>query len=350
MIRTYDVHQTYEENYRLGPGLDLPQPLDLPKSPVRLFGLNVEFPLGISAGPLLNARWIDAYARLGYSILTYKTVRSLDRPCYSMPNMIPVEGEPKVHGLDMDAELQQAESMPQDVERSTWTVSYGMPSTAPEVWIEDVRRAKECLRDGQILIVAVVGTPREGWGLDELFDDYAQCAEWAKEAGADVVEANLSCPNVTTSEGQVYRSAKESLDVCSRIRERIGDTPFVVKIGAFSDDAEARTWLKAVSPTIDGVATLNTLSRTIKRGNEDAFPGRPIAGVTGAGIFEAARDCVAQMVSLREELELDLTVLGVGGVLDRERYNKMRDTGADAVLVATGAMLMPDLAGRIRGE
>ena len=318
------------------------------QSPSRLFGHDLEFPLGISAGPLLNARWIDAYARLGYSILTYKTVRSLDRPCYSMPNMIPIEGHPKVYGLDTDAVLKQADAIPQDAEHSTWTVSYGMPSAAPDVWMEDVRRAKESLRDGQILIVAVVGTPREGWGQRELFDDYAQCAAWAKEAGADVVEANLSCPNVTTSEGQVYRSAEESFDVCSRIRDRIADTPFVVKIGAFSDDDEARNWLKTVSPTIDGVVTLNTLSRSIKRGDQDAFPGRPIAGVTGTGIFEAARDCVRQMVSLRDELELDLAVVGVGGVLDRERYDQMREAGADAVLVATGAMLMPDLAVRIR--
>lgn len=350
MIRTYDIHQTYKENYRLGPGPDLPAPIDLPKYPVSLFGLNVEFPLGISAGPLLNAGWIDAYARLGYPILTYKTVRSLERSCYPMPNMIPIAERPRLHGLELSEILEAATEPIKPIEQSTWTVSFGMPSTHPEIWRADVRRAKVSLRDGQILIVAVVGTPREGWGLDELFDDYTQCAAWAKDAGADVIEANLSCPNVTTSEGQIYRSAEHSVAVCSRIRERIGTAAFVVKIGAFSSDGEARQWLGAVAPYIDGVVTLNTLSRTILRGEQEAFLGRPVAGVTGAGIAEAARDCVRQMVTLRDELGLNLVVLGVGGILDPEGFARMRKAGADAVLVATGAMLIPDLAIRIRGS
>ena len=348
MIRTYDIHLSYEENYTLGPGKNLPQPIDLPKSPTTLFGLNVEFPFGVSAGPLLNARWIDAYARLGYSILTYKTVRSLDRPCYSMPNMIPIEGTPVLHDLDPTQRLQMANQSIQCLERSTWTVSYGMPSTHPDIWMEDVRQAKQSLRNGQILVVAVVGTPREGWTADDLFDDYAQCALWAKQAAADVVEANLSCPNVTTSEGQIYRSIPDSIAVCSRIREQIGQTPFIIKIGAFSGDDEARSWLEAIAPFIDGVHTLNTLSRTIRHGEKEAFPGRPIAGVTGAGIAQVSRDCVKQMTTLRDELGLDLTVFGVGGVLDAEGYTLMRQTGADAVMTATGAMILPDLAINIR--
>ncbi|MFH1737751.1 MAG: dihydroorotate dehydrogenase [bacterium] len=348
MIRVYDICGTYQENYELGPGADVPAAIDLPKCPVSLFGLEVDFPLGISAGPLLNARWIEAYANLGYSILTYKTVRSMERPCYSMPNMIPITGRPKLQGLTISDVLEAADTVAPPIEQSTWTVSYGMPSTDPEIWKEDARCAKEALRQGQILIVAVVGTPREGWGIDELFDDYAQCALWAKEAGADVVETNLSCPNVTTSEGQIYRSAEDSVAVCSRIRERIGATPFVVKIGAFSGDEEARQWLDSVAPFIDGVVTLNTLSRTVHRNGKEAFPGRPVAGVTGAGIADAARDCVRQMVDLREKLGLNLAVMGVGGVMDAEGFAKMRDVGADAVLVATGAMLIPDLAIRIR--
>ncbi len=348
MIRTYDIHRSYEENYNLGPGVDLPEAIDLPKSPTTLFGLDVEFPFGISAGPLLNARWIDAYARLGYSILTYKTVRSLDRPCYDMPNMLPIEGAPVLHELDPTQTLQMADPLRQPLERSTWTVSYGMPSTHPDVWIEDIRHAKRILRDGQILVVGVVGTPRDGWTATDLFDDYAQCALWAKQAGADVVEANLSCPNVTTNEGQIYRSIQDSVTVCSRIRERIGETPFIVKIGAFSGDSEARSWLDAVAPFIDGVHTLNTLSRTIERGENEAFPGRPIAGVTGAGIAQVSRDCVRQMTTLREELGLDLAVFGVGGVLNEAGYRSMREAGADAVMTATGAMIMPRLAAKIR--
>src|SRR5207244_964147 len=49
--------------------------------------------LGIAAGPLLNARWVEAYARLGYDILTYATVRSAFRPAWSLPNIRHVENQ-----------------------------------------------------------------------------------------------------------------------------------------------------------------------------------------------------------------------------------------------------------------
>ncbi len=342
MIRTYDIHCTYDENYQEGPGQTLPEFVNLPQSPRKILGLGVQFPFGISAGPLLNSRWIEAYARLGYSILTYKTVRSLKRACYAMPNMVPIAGRPNLCGPNATDEP----GCP--IDQSTWAVSFGMPSASPDAWRDDVCRAKECLHEGQILIVSVVGTPRDGWGPEELFDDYAQCAQWAKEAGADVIEANLSCPNVTTTEGQIYRNPSDSALVCGKIRERIGDRPLVVKIGAFSSDEEARMWLEAVAEYIDGVVTLNTLSRTIRRGDREAFPGRPIAGVTGAAIAQTARRCVHQMATLRRQLGLNLAILGVGGVLNEEGFVKMQEAGADAVLVASGAMLIPELSIRIR--
>ena len=42
--------------------------------------------------------------------------------------------------------------------------------------------------------------------------DYAQCARWAVESGADCVEANFSCPNVATCDGQLYQDARQARD------------------------------------------------------------------------------------------------------------------------------------------
>ena len=52
------------------------RPRRLPVLPVRLFDRMVESAVGIAAGPLLNSKWIQAYCRLGYGLLTYGTVRS----------------------------------------------------------------------------------------------------------------------------------------------------------------------------------------------------------------------------------------------------------------------------------
>ena len=61
----------------------------MPSGPgLAMFDRRIEAPIGIAAGPLLNSRWVEAYARLGYGLLTYKTVRSRARPSYSLPNWV----------------------------------------------------------------------------------------------------------------------------------------------------------------------------------------------------------------------------------------------------------------------
>jgi hypothetical protein len=67
-----------------------------------------------------------------------------------------------------------------------------MPSMEPDVWRKDVRRAKDALTSGQLLIVSVAGTLTPGGDAEALITDYARCAAWAVEAGADAVEVHLA--------------------------------------------------------------------------------------------------------------------------------------------------------------
>jgi hypothetical protein len=51
----------------------------------------VATPIGVPAGPLLNARWIEVAAKLGFDVLTYKTIRSVEFSGHPVPNMIYVD-------------------------------------------------------------------------------------------------------------------------------------------------------------------------------------------------------------------------------------------------------------------
>ena len=73
------------------------RPRRVPPMPVRLFDHTVESPVGIAAGPLPNSKWIQAYSRLGYGLLTYGTVRSAAHPALSPPKLVPCRlGDPAV--------------------------------------------------------------------------------------------------------------------------------------------------------------------------------------------------------------------------------------------------------------
>ena len=178
-LEKYDCSRTYDYNYEHAPdSLDL----EIPGVPGNwdFCGLPVNSPLGIPAGPLLNGRWLLYYASLGFDILTYKTVRSTERACYDLPNLQPV------HSGQLTGE-ESAVSAVQEMTGS-WAVSFGMPSKKPEIWRADIEKTRRELPEGKLLVVSVVGTIQDGWSIDDLADDYARCARWAVESGADAIE------------------------------------------------------------------------------------------------------------------------------------------------------------------
>jgi dihydroorotate dehydrogenase (NAD+) catalytic subunit len=196
----YDIGHSYDWNYERAPQAARVEVAECPGE-WDFCGLRVNSPLGIRipAGPLLNSGWIRYYASLGFDVLTYKTVRSRYRASYEPPNLVPVEAERLEAEGGVVREFRGSEVR-------AWAISFGMPSRDPAVWREDVERARRGMGVGQVLVVlvvSVVASPEAGWGMEEVAHDFARCAEWARDAGAQAVEANLSCPNVCTKEADL---------------------------------------------------------------------------------------------------------------------------------------------------
>src|SRR4249920_572800 len=81
---TYDINKSYEWNYRYGPLFKGPYPPERKiQKQFKLLDFELNSPLGIAAGPLLNSKWIRVYSKLGFDILSYKTVRTRKRPSNS---------------------------------------------------------------------------------------------------------------------------------------------------------------------------------------------------------------------------------------------------------------------------
>ena len=69
----YRVDRSYQWNYSHAPGL--PRLRRLPPGPGGiLLGRPVNSSLGIAAGPLLNSKWVEAYARLGFELPLFERV------------------------------------------------------------------------------------------------------------------------------------------------------------------------------------------------------------------------------------------------------------------------------------
>lgn len=337
----YRLDRSYQWNYAHAPVL--PRLRRVPSGPGgRLFGRLLNSSLGIAAGPLLNSKWIEGYARLGFDVLTYATVRSVFRPAHALPNIRHVENR------EQAAVIARRPATNGD---TTIAVSLGEPSMEPDVWRKDVRRAKERMGPGQILIVSVVGTPLPGGDVESLVADFARCAEWAAQSGADAVEVHLATPDPFADQAQmIYENVPLAARILHRVRTAI-DVPVLAKLGALRTPRLLHETATRLAPWTNGFVLVHSISRRVL--DDDGAPvfegpGRERADVVGAQTFAVASRQVEEMLAWRKAGAWDRVILAVGGISTVERAQDVLREGADAVLVATAALFDPLFAARFR--
>lgn len=347
----FDPLRSYEDNYEQGPfgafGDD--DTFEQGGEPAHDFhGHYVFAPLGIPAGPLLNSAYCAAAFKKGFDIAVYKTVRSGIFPSHPFPNVLAIhpEGDLDFETLKNPVIADTTYSEPLSI-----TNSFGVPSKDPSVWQEDVKKAIAAAGKGQVLVLSFMGTVHPNQSQQEFVDDYVLAAKFAYETGAPVLETNLSCPNIG-NEGLVCYNLDVTEQVAKGIRSVIGSTPLILKVGYYKDDTEMEKLADITQNYATGVSGINTLQAEVRdaRG-EQALPGSPArlrSGVCGAGIKWAGIDFVKRMKTIKERRGFTFSLEGVGGVTVPADYKEYRDSGADVVMSATGAMWNPYLAQEIK--
>lgn len=344
-------------------GFDLAPPADdLIKRPTEIGGFQVDFPFGLPASVLAaNAKWIEFYARRGVDILTYKTVRTQYQDVNAWPNWVFIEPPEDPEGLlyGKTKAVGAPGYWPDSLSTASMANSFGVPSFAPDWWQEDVRRAKGVVREGhQVLIVSVVASVQDS--IDAIADDFAKAAALAKDAGADIVEGNFSCPNTPDSPaGELYQHVENSVKVAAAMKQALRpsprdprDTPLFVKIGYLAEP-ELRAFVERSWQYIDGVVGINTLQAEVVRPDgEHVFPARPVAGISGWAIARRAEEVAKNLAEVRDEILARhgkrLTVLSVGGILTAEDVHQRLEVGVDGAESCTGAFLNPNLGLEVR--
>lgn len=340
----WDISRSFEWNYDYGPFIHNMPFKTLPRQQTPFLSWELRSPLGVAAGPLPNARYIEAYAQLGYSFLTYKTVRTCAWNAHPAPILVRLSPVRQVNTpFSKPLVVDTAGEYHLSTELSCAN-SVGLPSAKPEYWREDVRRAREVLREGQILIVSVVGTPEVNDSIEQLADDFALCACWAHEAGADMIEVNLSCPNVQDEESDIYLDPEASALIIQTIRAKTGNVPLSAKLGYYDDQDLMYIVLSYITPYLDALTLINAVKFQIVDSKGNAyFPGmgREFAGVGGAAIYALAYNNVGNALDYLKQRELNIPVIAVGGVTHAYQVDEYLDLGATLVAVGTTAIWRP---------
>ena len=166
--------------------------------------------------------------------------------------------------------------------------------------------------------MSVAGTPTPDGDGGQLADDYALAARWAADAGADIVEVHLSCPNTAGEHAQmIFENPALSALIVDRVRRAVGQRPIIAKIGATRSPRALHGLASRLAPRLDGFVLVNGLERRVVKPDQTAaFAGetRATAGVVGATVFEHALMQVDELVSWRKAGAWSRTILAVGGI------------------------------------
>lgn len=347
----YNPKLTYDKNYSDGPygGFADKKVFKQTGSPSHNFlGQKIYTPFGIPAGPLINSKFVKSAFEKGFDVCVYKTVRADTFPCHPYPNVLAVHFE----GKDLTLQKLRHNLIADDQYKNPVAItnSFGVPSKKPEDWQKDVKKAIPYAGAGQVMILSFMGTVKKNQTQIQFIDDFILAAKLAKETGAKVLEANLSCPNIG-NEGLVCYNIEVTEKITRGIRKVIDNTPLVLKIGYFESDTQLGKLAKIANEYADDIAGINTLQATVvnKKG-EQALPGenRVKSGVCGYGIKWAGLDTVRRLKRIKDKNKFSFGITGVGGVLTPSDYELYIEAGADCVMSATGAMWNPNLAQGIK--
>eukprot|EP00878_Enallax_costatus_P027900 GHUV01030088.1.p1 GENE.GHUV01030088.1~~GHUV01030088.1.p1 ORF type:complete len:241 (+),score=26.60 GHUV01030088.1:206-928(+) len=105
----YDIKASWADNIAKGPCFDGPVPerhFPPPDSWIDFLGHKVASPIGVPAGPLLDSRWTTLACRLGYDIVTYKTIRTQASCGHAPPNVLYLQAQQQLGAADDGVRLQ----------------------------------------------------------------------------------------------------------------------------------------------------------------------------------------------------------------------------------------------------
>jgi dihydroorotate dehydrogenase (NAD+) catalytic subunit len=287
----------------------------LPALGVQLCGVQLPNPLILASGILgTEAELLARVAQAGAGGATAKSCSPLPRAGHRNPTVLAWE-----HGL---------------------INAVGLANPGIEAEIGALQRAKTMLGPlGSALIGSVFADTVEG---------FAQVAARLVEAGPDLIEVNISCPNVHDEFGTPFAAdPAAAADVTSAVKEAVaGRAPVLIKLSPNVTDITLVA--RAVADAgADGISAINTLTGMII----DVHARRPIlanrtGGLSGPALRPLAVRCVYDLYRT-----VDLPIVGVGGVGNGRDAVEMIMAGATAVGIGSAVYGEgPEVFCRIAGE
>ncbi len=279
----------------------------VPRIPTKIMGIDFLNPIGLAAGLDKNASSVDAFAAMGFGWLEIGTVTPLPQP-----------GNPKKRMFRIASHDAIINRM-------------GFNSCGLEKFLQNLKR-----RHTQIPIGINIGK-NAATPLGNAADDYITCLD-AVYRYADYVTVNISSPNTKDLRSlQDDEALDDLLDKIQTRRLELSDElqaplPVALKIAPDLDGEQIDKIAQLVEHhRIDAVIATNTTTQRPQV--ESSTVAAQSGGLSGAPLCDLSNTVVK---NLRERLDSQIPIIGVGGILNADNALKKIEAGASAVQIYTG--------------
>ena len=165
-------------------------------------------------------------------------------------------------------------------------------------------------------------------------DQFGQVAAIISQAEPDLIEVNISCPNVGDEFGTPFAGSPESAAAVTRKVKKATQIPYIIKLAPNVPNI-ARIAAAVVEAGADAITAINTMPGMII----DARAGRPVlsnrmGGISGRALKPVALRCVAEI-----RQAVSVPIIGTGGITTGMDAAEMLMAGATVVGIGSGSLV-----------
>jgi dihydroorotate dehydrogenase (NAD+) catalytic subunit len=174
--------------------------------------------------------------------------------------------------------------------------------------------------------------------------EFCEVVEKLDETKVDMLEINVSCPNIYEGAAVFGADARKVFDLTRQVK-RLTDKPIIIKLSPNVTDvveiAEA-----AEEAGADALSLINTLvGMRIDIKTKKPILANGTGGLSGPAVKPVAIAMVYKVCS-----RVKIPVIGMGGIMTGEDAYEFLLAGASAVAVGTAALIDPAAPARIVGD
>jgi dihydroorotate dehydrogenase (NAD+) catalytic subunit len=262
---------------------------------VTLAGVRLRNPTVLASGILgLSREVFGRLAEAGVGAITTKSCSLKPRPGYHNPTIVDW-GEGLINAV-------------------------GLSNPGVEVMVEEIREARKHLRPLGVPIIASI--------FADTVYDFGTVARYVSEAGPDLIEVNISCPNLDARFEQMFAASPYvSAQVTRRVKS-CTNIPILVKLSP-NVESIAAVAKEVVAAGADGLTVINSLGPGMVIDVESGYPvlANRWGGVSGPAIRPIAVKCVRDVAKAVP----GAPIVGTGGVTTARDAIEMLLVGATAV-------------------